>query len=151
MHVFLIAAAVLVGLANATLYSAFGDSAWGGPFVWRLEPWPLSAAYALCAVLTGLVVSGALLLFVSQDLQGSFFARYGLMVLAICLGGAMLATLLIAITFAFGDEVYVPSRTSELLYAIAFSAIPGGVLGAVEGVVLAFPLAATLGLFRGRD
>lgn len=66
-----------IRLANATtLYSAFGGSPWGGPFVWRREPRLLTAAYALCAILTGLVVPGALLLF-ARDLQGGFFARYG--------------------------------------------------------------------------
>ena len=118
MRAFLMAAAVLVGLANATLYSAVGDNAWGGPFVWRLEPWPLSAAYALCAVLASLIVSGALIVFASRDLRGSFFARYGLMVLAMCLGGVvLLSVLLSAVTHAFDDHLTVIKR---ITWALSF-------------------------------
>jgi hypothetical protein len=40
VRTFLVAVAVLIGLANTLFYSGFGGSAWGGPFVWRLDPWP---------------------------------------------------------------------------------------------------------------
>ena len=81
-------------------------------------------------------------------MRGSFFARYGLMVVAICLGGVILSALLTAVT-AFFDEQAI-TRPSEIAPAVAFATIPGGILGAVEGVLLAFPLAALLGLFGRR-
>jgi hypothetical protein len=43
-----------------------------------------------------------------RDLQGSFFARYGLMVLALCIGGVELS-LLTAVTGSLDDGVMVPS------------------------------------------
>ena len=45
----------------------------------------------------------------------------------------------------------VPSRPPEILYTAVFAVVAGGVLGATEGVVLAFPLAGLLGLFGDRD
>jgi hypothetical protein len=148
MRTFLVAVAVLIGLANTLFFSGFGGSAWGGPFVWRLEPWPLVAAYALCAVFAGLVVSGAFLVFASRDLRGSFFARYGLMVLAMCLGGVLLSVLLSTVTHAFDDHLTVINRIIWALSRVPLTAVAGGVLGAAEGVILAFPLAAILGRFR---
>ncbi len=87
MRVFLPIAAVIVGVANALLYNALGNSPWGGPFVWRLEFGPLFTTHMLSAVLAGLIVSGALLLLADRKLRGSSFARCGLMVVAICVGG----------------------------------------------------------------
>jgi len=42
MRAFLMAAAVLVGLANAAFYSMVGDKGPEEPFSWKLEPWPLT-------------------------------------------------------------------------------------------------------------
>ena len=64
--------AVAVGLANALLYNAFGRSPWGGPFVWRLQFGPMFTAHVLCAILAGLIVSGALLLLAGRGLRGGF-------------------------------------------------------------------------------
>ena len=92
MAAFLRAAAVLVGLANATLYSMVGDAGFEEPFTWKLEPWPLTTLYAISAIAVGLSISGAFLRFTRRDLQqGGFFARYGLMVMAVCLGGVALS------------------------------------------------------------
>ncbi len=70
------------------------------------------------------------------------------MVLSVCIGGMVLSPFLTTVTFYFDNEAYVPTSTSELLPAILFSTLPGGVLGAAEGVVLGFPLAGLLGIFR---
>jgi hypothetical protein len=104
VRVFLTAVAVVVGLANALLYSTIGNSPWGGPFVWRLDPGPFFAAHMLSAVLAGLMVSGALLLFTGRDLRGSFFARYGLMVVAVCAGGVILSVFLDTTTTLLDDR-----------------------------------------------
>ena len=148
MRIFLMAAAVLVGLANATLYSLIGNNTFDNLFEWQRDPWSLYVMYAFCAVFAALLISGGLLRFGEKVLQESFFARYGLMVLAICIGGAMLAVYLTTVTFMFDVRAYVPSRVSEVTYTLAMVAIPGAMLGAIEGVVLGFPLAWLLGLFR---
>lgn len=150
MRIFLIVAAVLVGLANATLYSLIGNNTFDNLFEWQRDPWSLYVLYALCAVFVGLLISGSALRFAEDDLQDRFFARYGVMVLAICLGGAVLAVFLTLATFMFDERSYVPGRVSETFYSLAMVAIPGAMLGAVEGVVLAFPLAWLLGLFGKR-
>jgi hypothetical protein len=51
---------------------------------------------------------------VRRDLQGSFFARYGLVVLALCIRGVELS-LLTAVTGSLDDGVMVPSRPLETL------------------------------------
>jgi len=150
VRIFLPAVAVVVGLANALLYSTVGNSPWGGPFVWRLEPGPFFAAHMLSAVLAGLMVSGALLLFAGRDLRGGFFARYGLMVVAVCAGGTILSVFLDATTVLLDDREPMPGGLSEILFAVAFPAVAGGVLGAIEGTVLGFPLAWLLGMFGDR-
>src|SRR5215204_5080611 len=99
MRIFLMAVAVLVGIANATLYSLIGNNTFDNLFEWQRDPWSLYVLYALCAVFVGLLVSGSLLKFAEEELQERFFARYGVLVLAICLGGAVLAMFLTTITF----------------------------------------------------
>lgn len=143
--------AMLVGLANTLLYSAVGDSPRGGPLAWRLEPWPLSGAYAFSAILAGLLVSAVVVRFMQAGLRGSFFARYGVMVLAVCLGGVSLSVFLSAVTYSFDDHLTAIKRITWFLSTIPFTAVAGGVLGAAEGVILAFPLAAILGRFRTAD
>jgi hypothetical protein len=148
MRIFLMVAAVLVGLANATLYSLIGNNTFDNLFEWQRDPWSLYILYALCAVFVALLISGGLLKYAEGELQDRFFARYGVLVLAICIGGAMLAMFLTTVTFMFDDRAYVPTRISETFYTLGLVTIPGAMLGAVEGVALAFPLAWLLGLFR---
>jgi len=151
MRIFLMAAAVLIALANAILYSLIGNNTFTNLFDFHLDPWSLSAMYVLCAVFAGLLVAGGLIGFAEKVLRESFFARYGLMVLAICIGGAMLAILVTTVTYLFDDAAYVPRATSETIYTLVLVTIPGATLGAIEGVILAFPLAWLLGLFKERD
>jgi len=151
MRIFLMVAAVLIALANATLYSLIGNNTFSNLFDIHPDPWSLSAMYALCAVFVGLLVAGGILAFAQKVLRESFFARYGLMVLAICIGGAALAILLTTITFLFDAAAYVPRGISETSYTLALVTIPGATLGAIEGVILAFPLAWLLGLLRERN
>jgi uncharacterized membrane protein AbrB (regulator of aidB expression) len=144
------AAAVLIALANAILYSLIGNNTFTNLFDFHLDPWSLSAMYVLCAVFAGLLVAGGLIRFAEKILRETFFARYGLMVLAICIGGAVLAILLTGITFLFDDAAYVPRGISETAYTLLLVTLPGATLGAIEGVVLAFPLAWLLGRLQRR-
>jgi hypothetical protein len=102
--------------------------------------------YVLCAVFAGLLVAGGLIAFAEKVLRETFFARYGLMVLAICIGGAALAILLTTVTFLFDDAAYVPRGAAETSYTLVLVTIAGATLGAIEGVILAFPLAWLLDL-----
>jgi len=145
------AAAVLIALANAILYSLIGNNTFSNLFDFHLDPWSLSAMYVLCAVFAGLLVAGGLIGFAEKILRETFFARYGLMVLAICIGGAVLAILLTTITFLFDEAAYVPRGTLETTYTLALVTIPGATLGAIEGVILAFPLAWLLGRLGERN
>jgi hypothetical protein len=150
MRIFLMVAAVLVGLANATLYSLIGNNTFDNLFAWQRDPWSLYFLYVFTAVFVGLLISGTLLRFAEDVLRETFFARYGLMVLTICAGGAVLAVFLTTITYLFDPHAVVPSRISETSYTLAMVTIPGAMLGAIEGVVLALPLAWLLGLFKKR-
>ena len=145
------AAAVLIALANAILYSLIGNNTFTNLFDFHLDPWSLSAMYVLCAVFAGLLVAGGLIGFAEKVLRESFFARYGLMVLAICIGGAMLAILVTTVTYLFDDAAYVPRGLTEATYTLVLVTIPGATLGAIEGVILAFPLAWLLGLIGERN
>ncbi|CAN5165458.1 hypothetical protein BH24ACT17_BH24ACT17_12620 [soil metagenome] len=151
MRIFLMAAAALIALANAILYSLIGNNTFANLFDFHLDPWSLSALYVLCAIFAGLLVAGGLIGLAEKVLRESFFARYGVMVLAICIGGAMLAILLTTVTYLFDNAAYVPRATSETIYTLVLVTIPGATLGAIEGVILAFPLAWLLGLFKERN
>ena len=70
------------------------------------------------------------------------------MVLTICAGGAALAVFLTTITFMFDPAAVAPTRISQTTYTLAIVTVPGAMLGAIEGVVLAFPLAWLLGFFK---
>ncbi len=150
MRTFLVIAAVAVGVANAALYNLLGDGPLDEVFYLHPDPWPLSVLHALSAIMAGLLVAGLFLRFARRELHGSFFARYGLMVLAVSAGGATLNILLSIVATFFDDRSFIPGGPSETLFYVALSAIPGGILGAIEGVVLAFPLAIILGLFEAR-
>jgi hypothetical protein len=150
MRIFVMVAAVLVGVANATLYSLIGNNTFDNLFEWQRDPLSLYLLYVCTAIFVALLISGTLLRFAEDVLRETFFARYGLMVLTLCVGGAVLAVFLTTITFMFDPNAVVPSRLSETTYTLAMVTVPGAMLGAIEGVVLAFPLALLLGLFKKR-
>ena len=149
MRIFLPALAMVAGLANALLYNTLGSSPWGGPFVWRLEFGPMFTAHMLSAVLAALIVSGALLLLAGRGLRGSFFARCGLMMVAICAGGAISGVFLHTSIVLIDEREPMPQGL-KILYDTAFPAVAGGLLGFIEGVHLSLPLAWLLGIFGDR-
>jgi hypothetical protein len=76
------------------------------------------------AIAIGLAISGAFLRFACRDLQGGFFARYGLMVMAIYMGGvALWGLLLTTVTISLDTNVMVPSRPSEILYTAILAVV----------------------------
>ena len=87
---------------------------------------------------------------VRSGLRGNFFGRYGLIVLAVCLGGAVMGPLQVFATILRGSDAFVPSRPSEFASIAFFAVMAGWVIGAVEGVVLGLPLAGLLGMFEDR-
>src|SRR5215208_1298377 len=101
MRLFLLVAAVVVGVANATLYSFIGNNTFDNLFEWQRDPWSLYLLYAFTAIFVGLLISATLLRFAEDVLHDTYFARYGLMVLTICVGGAVLAFPLAALLGLF--------------------------------------------------
>jgi hypothetical protein len=100
----------------------------------------------------GLVVSSVFLGFARRELRGTFFARHGLMVLAVCVGGVVLGVFLAcAGVFLYTSPLTTAERLVEVSSRLPLTVVGGGVLGAAEGVVLAFPLAAVLGRPRADD
>ncbi|MGH3149049.1 MAG: hypothetical protein ACRDTR_24980 [Rubrobacter sp.] len=150
MAAFVRIAAVLVGLANVSLLSIAGYGPLENVLIWNLDPWwPQNVLYVLSAIVAGLLISSIFLRFTGRALQESFFARYGVMVLAICLGGAVLSGFLsIIVAVSFDSPLTIEERLLEALSALPFTIVAGGVLGTAEGMILGFPLAAILGRFR---
>jgi hypothetical protein len=67
-------------------------------------------------------------------------------VLAVCLGGVVLGLLLsYAGVWLHSSPLTTAERLLEVTSGLPFTVVAGGVLGAAEGVVLGFPLAAVLG------
>jgi hypothetical protein len=125
-----------------------GNNTFDNLFEWRRDPWSLYMLYAFTAIFVGLLISGTILRFAEGVLRETFFARYGLMVLTICAGGAVLAVFLTTISFMFDPAAVVPTRILQTVVTLGMVMVPGAILGATEGVVLAFPLAWLLGLFK---
>jgi hypothetical protein len=134
--------AVLVGMASMFLFSLAGDGELGRVFILNLDPWwPRNFLYALAAVVAGLLISSITLRFARRGLEGGAFARYGVMVLAICLGGAVLSVMLHASDILFAEREPTPQGL-EMLYHIPLPTVAGGIVG--------LPLAWLLGMFGDR-
>lgn len=149
-------AAVLVGLANlAALPLWFGD-----PSALREDnSLIVSFAPVLIAVIAGLATSEVVLRVF--ELPGrNFSRRYTIVVISVCLGGAMMGAPLsvqFAIDGTLGAEPSLAIYKDPIVLRDALlSALPVGVVGAVfglvigmaEGLVLALPLTAVLGALR---
>jgi hypothetical protein len=61
-----------------------------------------------------------------SGLHGSFFARYGVMVLAVCLGGVLLSVFLVAVMYSFEDHLTMIKRITSALSRIPLTAVAGG-------------------------
>ena len=147
MSTFVRLAAVLVGLTNAIVYSMVADAPIDEGLSLAPVPWPIAAALLTCAVLAGLLVSEVLLRFKRPGFQGSFSIRYLVMALAVFAGGMVMGALIPFIGL-FDSSTLLMNRIARSLFFLPFSVAIGGVLGIMEGLVLAFPLAAILDRFR---
>lgn len=148
--------AVIVGLANLAALPLW----LGNPYALRddtnlaeaIIPW-------LVAVIAGLMISEVFLKRI--ELPGRNFShRYWIVVVSVCLGGALMGAPL-SVQFAIDGTLGADPPTgfyadpTALLVAVV-SALPVGLVGAafglviglMEGLVLALPLAATLGMLH---
>ncbi len=118
----------------------------------------------VAVVIAGLVTSKIFLgRFRPLALKEEFFDRYRIMVGTVCLGGVasgglvggLLGGLLLLDDSSVGGSLTVTGLISPILMAVPlvlltgfFGVLYGAALGFIEGLFLAFPLAAILGLFR---
>ena len=145
--IFVRAVAVLVGLANAIFIgeprNVFAASE-------GLTLAPLFGALLLAAV-AGLLASEIVLRVGRPALSGGFFTRYGIAVLGLCLGGAILGGSSVALGLLTGQPGTQNTGGVDpilLWAALAYgliAAVVGGVMGALEGLILGLPLATMLG------
>ncbi len=151
---FIRTAAVLVGLANlVVLVDLFGGSPVARGTVWGTvslyEALPPFLAVVVAALLTSEVVLRG---FGPLIVSGRFSRRYAVVAGAVCAGGALAGVLLSAVFVVQGSlgstDLLTPAqRIPAAAYTAVLGAQYGGLLGLLEGLVLAFPLAAVLGRF----
>ena len=84
-----------------------------------------------------------------------FYDRYAAALVALSLGGTFSGGLLAAVWHLDGTVAAVPTSiydiTVGMLFVVLLGSVFGGGLGVIEGLILSFPLAAILGLFRRED
>ena len=146
---FVRSAAVLVGLANLVVLAYFfgGSPALPTGVSWGAVSLGEAAPYVLATVVAGVVVAEvALRRFDRLSVFGRFVFFEKLshpnagIVGAVCLGGALMGVLLSTVlVFRVSQGVWT------LPVAGFYGALFGAVLGAIEGLLLAPPLAAILG------
>ena len=146
MGFFLRAVAVLVGLAH--IY---------GPLAVEVlsDPAALSRVYSLSILpspllvaVPGLLVAEVVLRLMRPELEGEFPLRYVVIVFGVCLGGVLMGALM---GFLLGLGALQSGASEEAIGVAVLGASIGGVVGLGEGLILAIPLAAILGLFRNRN
>ncbi|QIN78644.1 hypothetical protein GBA65_09045 [Rubrobacter marinus] len=131
-------AAVLVGLANLVVLAHLfgGNPALPTGVSWTEVSVPRVAPYVLAAVAAGLVAAEAEI----RWLDGLSYPRAGV-VGAVCLGGALMGFLFSAVLVLRTSDSVGLGLTFAGFGGVLFEAV----LGAVEGLLLAPPLVATLG------
>jgi hypothetical protein len=164
MKTFLRVAAVLVAWGNAYLPAIVFPTVAGNPaglteFVrslgWSEALQSLFFGVVLGAV-AGLLTAEVVFRLMRSLLEGGFLARYGAMVAAVCFGGLLYGAIQM---FVYGSLLSGSSNLYDIVPGVVervigglglgfFGAVVGGMIGLVEGLILGFPLAAILGLFR---
>lgn len=145
MGFFVRAVAVFVGLLNTYLAEGGGDLT--APL--KVDPAGFLRVVVV-AIVAGLLAAEVVLRVMRPALEGKFLFRYAVMVLAVQLGGLLVGTLmgfaiLLDSTFSLAERV-------PMALVVAFvGSLWGGVIGTVEGLIFAFPLAVILGLFRNNN
>ena len=145
-------AAIFVGMANLAVLAWLSDNSHirRGDVAWWIETLPAM----LIVVIAGLVTS-EIVLRRSKPLREKFSDRYGVMLFAVGLGGMLMGGLLAGL-FALNGVLCpglstIPERILVALLSGLVDAAFGLELGLAEGLILAFPLAAILGLLRNGD
>ena len=112
-------AAVFIGFASATVFALIPDKPLKDAFSYFLgilSQWPVIVLYAISAIGAGLLISAIVLEFMQSGLHGSFFARYGVMALAVCLGGLLWSVF--AAMYSFEDHLTMTKRITWALSRI---------------------------------
>ncbi len=144
--------AVLVGLANLVVVGIYMFSfLYPSSTVWAEVTLNRALVPVLVVVLSALATAEIVPRIFRRELSSERFGqRYGAAAAGVLLGMALMGGLLAAVVAlqAFADEpltlaVLVTSVVSTSFYGV----VVGGMLGLVEGVVLALPLAHILGRF----
>ena len=149
---FVAATAVLMGVLNAFAI----DDPFDAVAAPAERPTATVIATLILAVIAGLAASGIILKLERSALDGGFLARYGVTVLGLCLGGAILGgsswVVDSLLNYQPGPSQGPESGVFFLAYATlaygSIAALVGGVLGLLEGLVLGLPLATVLGRLR---
>jgi hypothetical protein len=85
-------------------------------------------------------------------LAGRFSDRYAILVIVVCLGGMLTGTLLTAVLFGQGlldEPLVIFEHALAVTLASMLGAWFGMIIGLVEDLILAFPLATIFGGDRG--
>ncbi len=137
--------AVLAGLFDADSSLRRGEVALGEAFV------PV-----LAVVVAGLASAEIVLKKLGPLVHADgFYERYAAVLVAVSLGGTFSGGLLAAVWHLSGTLAATPTSIYDItvgtLFVALLGTVYGGGLGVIEGLILAFPLAAVLGLFGRED
>ncbi len=147
-------AAVIVGSANLAVLAGLFDADSS------LRRGEVALGEALLPVLAVVVAGLASAEVVLRKLgplvrADGFYERYAAVLVAVSLGGTFSGGLLAAVWHLDGTLYAMPTSIYDVtvgtLFVVLLGIVFGGGLGVIEGLILAFPLAAVLGLFRRGD
>ena len=152
MNAFTRLAAVLIGLANlAVLVMLQGvDSVvQRGGVVWS-QVLPVVFAVVVAGLLTSEIV---LRCFKQSALAEEYLERGGVVIGAVCLGGALMGGLLVPAlalgeVLVGGESEITPAALVAVLIYTLFGVLYGAAIGFLEGMLLAVPLGSILNRFR---
>jgi hypothetical protein len=154
MNAFTRLAAIFVGLTNlAVLVMLEGTDS----VVQRGDVmWSQALPVVLAVVVAGLLTSEIVLrCFKQSALAEEYSERCGVVIGAVCLGGASMGGLLVpalalGAVLVGGEPEITPAAVSAVLIYTLFGALYGAAMGFLEGMFLAVPLGSILRLFRNR-
>jgi hypothetical protein len=156
MNAFTRLAAIFVGLANLAvliMLEGVDPAVQRGDVVWSQALLPVVLAVVVAGLLTSEIV---LRWFKQSALAEECSERCGVVIGAVCLGGASMGGLLVpALTpgavLAGGESEITPAAVSAVLIYALFSVFYGAAMGFLEGMFIAVPLGRILGLFGNRS
>lgn len=139
----------LVNLAFLAIQNGVDDAMRRGDVTWN------NALPVVLAVVVAGLVTSEITLRRLEPFGEEFFHRYRIMVLALGLGGMLTGGMVTAALALNGALLIEPATllvrvAAALLFGLVDGA-SGAVLGLLEGLILAFPLAAILGRFRNTN